>query len=125
MSCPLYLTYLISSRVISLLNHSETVIRGKALLTINLLTRVAPLSLLSACEMKVLQMIERVWRDKDTYVRSCIRALVQSVVDLVPVICSRISANIRQLNEAKVRPGGTATIIHLKVTRCESADSQV
>ncbi|PRP89093.1 hypothetical protein PROFUN_01813 [Planoprotostelium fungivorum] len=103
-----------TSTVISLLNHSETVIRGKALLTINFLTRVAPLSLLSACEMKVLQMIERVWRDKDTYVRSCIRALVQSVVDLVPVICSRISANIRQLNEAKIRPGGTATIMRLK-----------
>lgn len=98
------------------MGHSQSIIKGKGLLALNFVTRTAPLLLIQACDLKILQTIDRIWKDKDTYVKSCIRTFVQSVSDLVPVITSRISENVKQLNEAKVRPGGNATVINLKVS---------
>ncbi|GBG84170.1 hypothetical protein CBR_g38144 [Chara braunii] len=98
------------SNVVTMLEHSADVLRGKALVLAMLLSKANLRWLMALCNAKMVLAIERLARDKDAYVQLCVQALVQTVASLVPALMDQISFDIDRLGNRQ-RPtsaGGSA-----------------
>jgi serine/threonine-protein kinase ULK4 len=84
-----------------LLEHSQSQIRAKALLTIYIIMQLNPSSFLACCEAKILPVLERISKDKETYVRHCMKAAIHGIMNLVPVITSKITSEIKLVLDKK------------------------
>eukprot|EP01119_Soliformovum_irregulare_P021022 TRINITY_DN6904_c0_g1_i1.p1 TRINITY_DN6904_c0_g1~~TRINITY_DN6904_c0_g1_i1.p1 ORF type:complete len:1184 (+),score=269.21 TRINITY_DN6904_c0_g1_i1:793-4344(+) len=82
-----------------LMESPSLILRGKAILTIHLLMKVHLPTFLSFCQYKVLPLLVRNSKEKDAYLRTCVKVTVHAIVDLVPNISGRIRAEIRKINE--------------------------
>lgn len=97
------------SQVMRLIDHSQASVRAKCLVTLQLLFRTtATVSLLAACERKLMPTIERLVREKDPYLSSCLSSLLACVADLVPAIAHSISDGLASIAAQRkpIQPGG-------------------
>ena len=95
--------------LVGLLERGSAVLRGKALLTLALLFRLHRRWLLAACGTKLLALVDRLQKDKEPYLQSCMDALVNTVVTLMPKVNEAILAEVDRLavGSAASRAGAT------------------
>lgn len=92
-----------------LLEHSQSQIRAKALLTVYSICQLSPAVFLACCEAKFLPVLERISKDKEAYVRHCIKAAIFGITNLVPTITNKITIEIRNILEKKKTTSFNAT----------------
>jgi serine/threonine-protein kinase ULK4 len=90
--------------LIALLEQGLEVLRGKAFICAGLLCKINRRWLPSLCNAKLMPIVERAAKEKDSYVQQCVEALLQMIVSVVPGILESISSDIVQLASSK-RPG--------------------
>eukprot|EP01116_Phalansterium_solitarium_P006147 TRINITY_DN18452_c0_g1_i1.p1 TRINITY_DN18452_c0_g1~~TRINITY_DN18452_c0_g1_i1.p1 ORF type:complete len:1283 (+),score=487.38 TRINITY_DN18452_c0_g1_i1:196-4044(+) len=100
----------------SVLEHQSSVVRAKAVLTITLISRNHPLCFLQCCQNKCLLILDRISRDKEGYVRHCVKAAHEGIQQLVLSITSRITAELTKMDRQRPTPAIIRTLKeHLKL----------
>ena len=84
------------SNLLTMLEQSTEVLRGKSLVCAALLCKVNRRWLTSLCSGKLLAVSERFVKEKECYVKQCIDALIQTIVDIVPNILDSIGSDVQQ-----------------------------
>eukprot|EP00741_Cyanophora_paradoxa_P004814 tig00000829_g4671.t1 len=87
--------------VMKLLEHSHPVLRAKALLSLLLLVRLSTKWLLVCCDLKLVPLVDRLVKDKDSYVHQCALALLHQVSELVPSITRQICLEVEKVSSKK------------------------
>jgi len=108
LSCPTHRCDPLFSQVMRLIDHSQASVRAKCLVTLQLLFRTtASVSLLVACERKLMPTIERLARENDPYLSSCLSSLLACIADIVPAIAHSISDGLASIAAQKkpIQPG--------------------
>ncbi|KAK9809997.1 hypothetical protein WJX72_003108 [[Myrmecia] bisecta] len=80
----------------ALLEAALPVLRAKGLLAITLLTRTSPRWLLDACKAKLVPQVERLHREKDTYIGYAIEALRAEISVTVPAIMQQVGSEMER-----------------------------
>ncbi|MCO5588972.1 hypothetical protein L7F22_042936 [Adiantum nelumboides] len=96
------------SALLSMLEQSTEVLRGKSSVCAALLCKVNRRWLAALCGGKLLAVIERLSKEKDSYAKQCIDALIQSIVEVVPNILESIGSDVQQLANGKRLATGIA-----------------
>jgi serine/threonine-protein kinase ULK4 len=84
------------SNLLTMLEQSTEVLRGKSIVCAALLCKVNRRWLTSLCSGKLLAVSERLLKEKECYVKQCLDALVQTIVDIVPNILDSIGSDVQQ-----------------------------
>jgi serine/threonine-protein kinase ULK4 len=90
--------------------------RGKALLSLYFITKQDPSSFLSFCQSKVLPILERIARDKESYVRQCMKIAMHSILELVPSITSKITSEINKIVERGKPTNSSVKTLSVSIT---------
>ncbi|CAM6127262.1 unnamed protein product [Calypogeia fissa] len=90
--------------LIALLEQGLEVLRGKAFVCAGLLCKINRRWLPALCNAKLMPIVERAAKEKDSFTQQCVEALLQMIVSVVPGILESISSDIAQLATVK-RPG--------------------
>ncbi|MCO5574854.1 hypothetical protein L7F22_028647 [Adiantum nelumboides] len=96
------------SALFSMLEQSTEVLRGKSSVCAALLCKVNRRWLAALCGGKLLAVIERSSKEKDSYAKQCIDALIQTIVEVVPNILESIGSDVQQLTKGKRLATGIA-----------------
>ncbi|KAL2644142.1 hypothetical protein R1flu_011729 [Riccia fluitans] len=94
--------------LMTLMEQSLEVLRGKAFVCAGLLCKNNRRWLPSLCSAKLMPVVERSMKEKDPYVQQGVEALVQIILSLVPDILESISSDILQLPNGR-RPSSTSS----------------
>eukprot|EP00250_Pteridium_aquilinum_P022940 c25934_g1_i1 orf=3-2966(-) len=85
------------STLLTMVEQGTEVLRGKSLICAALLCKVNRRWLAALCSGKLLALIERLIKEKDSYAKQCIDALIQTIVEVVPNILESIGSDVHQL----------------------------
>ncbi|KAI5081191.1 hypothetical protein GOP47_0004374 [Adiantum capillus-veneris] len=96
------------STLLSMLEQSTEVLRGKSSVCAALLCKVNRRWLATLCGGKLLAIIERLIKEKDSYAKQCTDALIQTIVEVVPNILESIGSDVQQLASGKRLTSGMA-----------------
>ncbi|XP_043709916.1 serine/threonine-protein kinase RUNKEL [Telopea speciosissima] len=96
--------------LISLIEQGSEILRGKALVFVALLCKNGRRWLPHFfCNAKFLSMVDRLVKEKDSYVQQCMEAFVQVVATTIPGLLDTISGDIQQIMGGR-RHGQIATL---------------
>ncbi|KAJ4968677.1 hypothetical protein NE237_015378 [Protea cynaroides] len=96
--------------LISLIEQGSEILRGKALVFVALLCKNGRRWLPHFfCNAKFLSVVDRLMKEKDSYVQECLEAFVQVVVTTVPGLLDTLTGDIQQMMGGR-RHGQIATI---------------
>ncbi|KAF3779559.1 Serine/threonine-protein kinase RUNKEL [Nymphaea thermarum] len=87
--------------LISLVEQGSEVLRGKAFILAALLCRSGRRWLPVFCSGKLLSIVDRLAKEKGSYVQQCVEAFVQVVAGTVPGILETVASDIQQQHSGK------------------------
>lgn len=96
-------------KMLKIMEHGHTVLKGKAVLCLALLFEVHPPWLMTACNHKFVSLVDKLSKEKDDFLRNSLAEMVSTTRRLLPKLIASMQAEVEKIQSRKYCKPGSAS----------------